>query len=180
MENNVGHHDCMRLLVDRLLVLIGESGRNASNYFLSSCYDHSDLYDDRLHDSRPDDACYDYMRSMLYWMSFSRNITRKLINYIYMPGIERVSSATMHNLGAYESTRERLDRILRNPGFSLSRMRRRTSKRSLPTSLERRMPGAEHYDGFNMKRRKARGKRKTQRRKKTRRHNRNKRRNTRR
>lgn len=98
-----------------------------------------------------------------------------------MPGIERVSSATMHNLGAYESTRERLNRILRSPSFSLSRMRRRTSKRSLPTSLERRMPGAEHFDGFTMRRRNARGKkRKTQRRKKTRRHKRNKRRNTRR
>ena len=97
-----------------------------------------------------------------------------------MSGIERVSSATMHNLGAYESTRDRLDRIMRSPSFSLSSLRRRSSKRSLPTSLERRMPGAEHYDGFTMRRRKARGKRKTRRNKKTRRRRRNKKRNTRR
>ena len=69
----------------------------------------------------------------------------------------RVSSATMRNLGGYESKAKRLTRIRKNKPGSLSpykRKSRKKSKKSLPTNLERKMPGPETYDGFTMKKRK--------------------------
>ena len=69
--------------------------------------------------------------------------------------IGRVSSATMRNLGAYESKTKRQTRIRNNKPGSLSpykRKSRKKSKNSLPTKVERKMPGPETYDGFTMKR----------------------------
>ena len=82
-----------------------------------------------------------------------------------MPAITRVRSATMHNLGAYDSKKQRFNRIPKNKLRSLSPYKRKSNKNkknSLPTNLERKMPGPEHYDGFTMKKR---GGRKTRRRK---------------
>lgn len=83
----------------------------------------------------------------------------------------RVSSATMRRLGAYDTKEERINRIKKNKPRSLSPYTRKSlkkSKKSLPTNLERKMPGPEHYDGFNMKKRGGQKKtrRKTRRKKK--------------
>ena len=81
--------------------------------------------------------------------------------------LRRVSSPTMRNLGAYESKAKRLTRIRKNKPGSLSPYKpklRKKNKKSLPTNLERKMPGREIYDGFTMKKRK--GGRKTRRKKK--------------
>ena len=95
--------------------------------------------------------------------------------------IGRVSSATMDNLGAYESKDRRLARIFEGRRKSFLPKTMKVNKRSLPTSLERRMPGRDQYDGFDMRMRKGRGKRRTIRRKKrTRKNKRKKKRNTRR
>lgn len=92
--------------------------------------------------------------------------------------IGRVSSATLKDLGAYDTKQERIAKMFNSRRQSSTR-RRSMGKRSLPTSLERRMPGAEHYDGFSM-RRKGKGRRKTKkrRRKMTRRVKSKRRRNT--
>ena len=79
----------------------------------------------------------------------------------------RVSSATMRKFGAYDSKTKRLGRITKNKPRSLSPYKRKSRKKrknSLPTNLERKMPGPETYDGFTMKKRK--GGRKTRRKKK--------------
>ena len=84
-----------------------------------------------------------------------------------MSAIARVSSGTMRNFGAYDSKAKRLTRIVKNKPGSLSPYKRKSMKKnknSLPTKLERRMPGATDYDGFTMKRRKG-GRRKTRRKK---------------
>ena len=63
----------------------------------------------------------------------------------------------MRNLGAYESKTKRLTRIRKNKPGSLSPYKRKSRKKninSLPTKVERKMPGPETYDGFTMKRRK--------------------------
>ena len=75
--------------------------------------------------------------------------------------IGRVSSATLRDLGAYDTKEERIAKMFNTHirGQSLTK-RRSIGKRSLHTSLERRMPGAEHYDGFSM-RKKGKGRRKT-------------------
>ena len=80
--------------------------------------------------------------------------------------IGRVSSATMRDLGAYDTKDQRLNRIFEGRQVFLPRANRskRIDQRSLPTSIERRLPGREHYDGFTMKRR-GRGKRMTKRKK---------------
>ena len=81
--------------------------------------------------------------------------------------LRRVSSATMRNLGAYDSKAKRLTRIRKNKPSSLSPYKRKSNtkkKNSLPTKVERKMPGPETYDGFTMKKRK--GGRKTRRKKK--------------
>ena len=88
-----------------------------------------------------------------------------------MPTIARVSSATMRRLGAYETKKQRIDRIKKNKPSSLSPYKRKSlkkSKNSLPTNLERKMPGREQYDGFSMKKKGGRKKarRKTRRKKK--------------
>lgn len=88
-----------------------------------------------------------------------------------MPTIARVSSATMEDLGAYESKKERINRLKKNKPSSLSPYKRNSnkkSKKSLPTNLERKMPGRDHYDGFSMKKKGGRKKarRKTRRKKK--------------
>ena len=75
--------------------------------------------------------------------------------------IGRVSSATLKDLGAYDTKRERIAKMFNSRGSALSLKKRRSmEKRSLPISLERRMPGAEHYDGFSMRKR-GKGRRKT-------------------
>ena len=79
----------------------------------------------------------------------------------------RVSSATMSKFGAYDSKAKRLGRITKNKPRSLSpykRKSRKKSKNSLPTNLERKMPGPEKYDGFSMEKRG--GRKKTRRKKK--------------
>tara|TARA_B100000214_G_C23488658_1_gene410567 strand:- start:68 stop:316 length:249 start_codon:yes stop_codon:yes gene_type:complete len=79
--------------------------------------------------------------------------------------LRRVSSATMSKFGAYESKPKRLSRVRKNKPGSLSpykRKSRKKSKNSLPTNLERKMPGPEKYDGFSMEKR---GGRKTRRKK---------------
>ena len=83
----------------------------------------------------------------------------------------RVSSATMSKFGAYDSKAKRLGRITKNKPRSLSpykRKSRKKSKKSLPTNLERKMPGPEHYDGFTMRKRggQKKARRKTRRKKK--------------
>jgi hypothetical protein len=77
--------------------------------------------------------------------------------------IGRVSSATLRDLGLYDTKRERIAKMFNTHIRGQSTKRRSMGKRSLPTSLERRMPGAEHYDGFSM-RKKGRGRRKTKKR----------------
>ena len=117
------------------------------------------------------------MQSLAFHWAFRK----KMFKYIYMPPIGRVSSATLRNLGAYDTREERLARVLERRRHSSLPKRRTIRKMSLPTSLERRMPGAEDFDGFRMTRRQGRGRRRTMRRKKrTRNNKRKKRRNTRR
>lgn len=78
--------------------------------------------------------------------------------------IGRVSSATLKDLGAYDTKQERIAKMFNSRIRRQSSTKRRSmGKRSLPTSLERRMPGAEHYDGFSM-RKKGKGGRKTKKR----------------
>ena len=47
-----------------------------------------------------------------------------------MPTIARVSSATMRRLGAYETKKQRIDRIKKNKPRSLSPYTRKSSKKS--------------------------------------------------
>ena len=76
----------------------------------------------------------------------------------------RVSSATLKDLGAYDTKQERIAKMFNSRIRRQSSTKRRSmGKRSLPTSLERRMPGAEQYDGFSM-RKKGKGGRKTKKR----------------
>jgi hypothetical protein len=96
--------------------------------------------------------------------------------------IGRISSATLKDLGAYDIKRERIAKMVNTRRRKQSSTKRRSiGKRSLPTSLERRMPGAEQYDGFSM-RKKGKGMRKTKKRrnKMTHKIKRKRRRNTRR